>query len=458
VANSQEPVEALPSARPSDDLASDLATTDSRATAASTPSGESRAELLVFRLRLSIAVVSIPFAIGFAGPYLYFDALIRTIGRWCGIVEYVTQLSMLAIGSIVLNMACAGPPDRTWLGREVLGTGGVAFLRFSIGYAAVVGIIALMLVAMDARFERAVVRRWMTQYFRVALVTVMLVYAVAKVVPTQFGFLTPADLITPYGARSGFWALWDFMAASTGYTIFSGLSELAGSLLLCFRRTSVLGGLVIAGVMLNVLALNIAYNINAIGAATTIFAMDLALIGPALPSVFRFLLGARAEPVELPGAVVRTSRRGAWVLAKLGVLSLMVAALARSGIAQLRDYHGIGQPWFGAYDVTAFNARGAVPDSLRWIRVASDGRYGRAGGLGLRIQTADDRWHRYLFRPDSAAHVLMLSAFDGQSAPLSVRYATDTAGITLSTQIAGDSVTARLRPIDLQRYAIFREW
>jgi hypothetical protein len=451
VANTQEQLEQSASPRYSNEA-------DRRANPVVMPRAPSRVDAIVFRLRLSIALVSIPFALGFVGPYLYFDVLTRTIGRWCGVVEYAAQIAMLAIGSTVLSMAFVGSADQASLGRTVFGTGGIAFLRFVIGYATVVGVIALMLIAIDSRLDRAAVQRRTTQYLRFSVATIMLVYAIAKVVPTQFGFLTPADLLAPYGSRNGFWVLWDFMAASTGYTIFCGLSELTGSLLLCFRRTSLLGGLVIAGVMLNVLALNVAYNIVAVGAATMILVMDLALIGPALPAAIRFTLGARGEALELPDALVRAPRRRQWAFVKLAVLALMLAVLVSSGVAQLRTYHGAGQPWFGAYDVASFDGGSALPDSLRWVRVASDGRYGKAGGFGVRIQTADDRWHHYSSQIDAPARELVLMPFDGRSASYRVRYAMDSAGLTLSTSIAGDSVTARLRPIDLHQYQIFRAW
>lgn len=136
----------------------------------------------------------------------------------------------------------------------------------------------------------------------------------------------------------------------------------------------------------------------------------------------------------------------------------MLTPLVLRGVAELRAFHGAGQPWFGAYEVTKIDGGSALPDEVRWVRVASDGRFGVPGDVGLRIETADDQWHRYTSQFDTTMHVVILTPSDGASAPFRVRYATDSTGMTLATHIAGESVTVHLEPIDLERSVIVREW
>jgi hypothetical protein len=51
------------------------------------------------------------------------------------------------------------------------------------------------------------------------------------------------------------------MGASAAYTIFTGLGELLGGLLLTTRRTALLGALITAAVMVNVVVLNFSYDV-----------------------------------------------------------------------------------------------------------------------------------------------------------------------------------------------------
>lgn len=54
--------------------------------------------------------------------------------------------------------------------------------------------------------------------------------------------------------------LWNFIGASAAYTIFTGVAEVLGGLLLVARRTALLGALVCIGVMSNVVLLNFSYD------------------------------------------------------------------------------------------------------------------------------------------------------------------------------------------------------
>ena len=74
--------------------------------------------------------------------------------------------------------------------------------------------------------------RWLRVYARYALALTMMSYAVVKVVPAlSLASSTPGDLLKPLGGLTRFWVLWNFMAVSMGYTVFTGLAELFGCVL-----------------------------------------------------------------------------------------------------------------------------------------------------------------------------------------------------------------------------------
>lgn len=93
------------------------------------------------------------------------------------------------------------------------------------------------------------------------IIFAMLSYGLYKVFPLQFSAPSLGRLIQPYGHSSPMGIAWTFMGASKAYTIFSGVAEVLAALLLMFRRTRTLGGLVAFGVMLNVFMMNMCYDI-----------------------------------------------------------------------------------------------------------------------------------------------------------------------------------------------------
>jgi len=85
---------------------------------------------------------------------------------------------------------------------------------------------------------------WLRLLVRLELASEMLLYGFDKVFTRQFGDLTIGRLVVPFGSLTPFGLLWAFMAASKGYTIFSGLAEVLGGVLILIPRLTSLGALI----------------------------------------------------------------------------------------------------------------------------------------------------------------------------------------------------------------------
>jgi hypothetical protein len=149
------------------------------------------------------------------------------------------------------------------------------------------------------RVEHSRLYDWLRVYVRFFLATFMLTYGAAKVIMSQFGFPWLDELLQPIGQSSPMGIVWDFMGASTAYTMFTGAAEMLGGFLLAFRRTTLLGALVSIGAMSNVLMLNLCYDVP-----VKLFSAHLLLMAVflTLPDLKRlgdlFLLNRRVERME----------------------------------------------------------------------------------------------------------------------------------------------------------------
>jgi hypothetical protein len=140
---------------------------------------------------------------------------------------------------------------------------------------------------------------WLRVYVRFFLAIFMLLYGTSKAVKSQFAFPMLGELLQPIGESSPMGLVWDFMGASTAYTMFTGMAEMLGGFLLAFRRTTLLGALVSFGAMANVLMLNLCYDVPVKLFSAHLLLMSVFLMLPDLKRLADlFLFNRRVERVE----------------------------------------------------------------------------------------------------------------------------------------------------------------
>ncbi len=132
------------------------------------------------------------------------------------------------------------------------------------------------------RTEYRRLHAWLRVLVRYALAFTLFSYGFAKVFPLQFQPPGLNRLMEPFHDFSPMGVLWTFMGASMAYTIFAGASEVLGGALLLFRRTTLLGALVSAAVMLNVVMLNYCYDVPVKLYSTHLLLMAVFLTAPDL--------------------------------------------------------------------------------------------------------------------------------------------------------------------------------
>ena len=113
------------------------------------------------------------------------------------------------------------------------------------------------------RTNYRIMKDLLRSYLRYVLAFWMLSYGLAKVglYGNQFSPISEFQFNKYWGDSSPMNVVWSFMGASQAYTVFAGMGEVIGGLLLVWRRTATLGALVVLGVMTNVMMLNYCYDV-----------------------------------------------------------------------------------------------------------------------------------------------------------------------------------------------------
>lgn len=219
-------------------------------------------------------------------------------------------------------------------------------------------------------------RAWWRVLLRYFVAASMATYGAVKVLKSQFPALQPSDLQTTYGESSPMGLLWRMMSLSTGYSVFTGLVELTGALLLLFRRTTLLGALVLAAALGNVVALNFCFDVPVKLGSLHLLAFTLCLIAPDARRLAGFFGGRAVGPRDEPPAYQGTR---APVQRVLGVIK-WIAALGIVVTVSYEAMHayrtwGDGapeEPLVALYEVTEMTVDGAGPNDERWARVTID--------------------------------------------------------------------------------------
>lgn len=202
-------------------------------------------------------------------------------------------------------------------------------------------------------------------------------YAVVKLWKVQFPALQPSDLELTYGESSPMGLLWRFMGHSTAYSLATGMAEALGGVLLFFRRTTLLGSLILVMVLTQVVLLNLCFDVNVKIWSTHLLLMALILAAQQLrPLIAFFLRGTPARQEEAPRVFSSPPR---WLVrleqgAKIGVLGLFFLQLVTSVREQYLVY-GDGRepmPLEGSYKVERAEYGDSCPEALPFQKVTID--------------------------------------------------------------------------------------
>ena len=129
---------------------------------------------------------------------------------------------------------------------------------------------------------------WFSHYLAYYLCIVMIGYAISKLIPTQMPYPDVSSLLTPLGNFSKFNLTWMFIGSSPGYEKFTGCCEFIACLLILFQRTRVFGYLFMLTVLMNVVCLNVFYNIIVKLPSIILLLTNLFLLSPYIPKLVSF--------------------------------------------------------------------------------------------------------------------------------------------------------------------------
>lgn len=397
-----------------------------RAVAAAPPDAASAAPPWPFAERFAFTFTCILFFLQtFPFPFDYIPAFVKTI-VW---TDKLWDIAVAPLAKHVFHVATgpAGGGDSVWRYIQVA-------LFFAIALAG--GLLWAALDRKRSHFERAY--ELFRIYLRYSLAAAMISYGAMKVIQSQFAPPTLDRLVTPFGSSSPMGILWAFMGVSKAYNVFTGAIELASGILLTFRRTTLLGALIAAGAMANVVALNYSYDVSVKIYSTQLLLEAVVLVAPDVRRLLDVLLFDvrplfRKQAFETTSLVVRTSLVAGFI------------AFVFYDVVETSKVAGLGQrsPLRGVWEVNELTDNGVArppltTDATRWRRVVFD------NPTNMSVFLMNDTRTRFNSKLDEKTHTLKLRNRENRSEVLTLTYARPSPRVlTLDGVVAGHAVHAK---------------
>ncbi|MEO0468756.1 MAG: hypothetical protein AAF206_03975, partial [Bacteroidota bacterium] len=275
-------------------------------------------------------------------------------------------------------------------------------------------------------------------------------YGMAKVIDMQFaGRLSSLD--TPIVEMRPMSVAWSFFGYTYGYQAFVGWSQLAAAFLICFRRTSTLGAVLLLTVISNIVLVNFYYDVCVKLNSSIYLAMTIWVLLTDFPRLLRFfLLNETAGPRSYPTFFSQQQYQRLAHYATFPIVALVLLYPVWDTWSVANEYNiGERNAVFGAWEVTDWYT--VAGDSTKAPRTEWEKIYFEMGDWGA-VKKADDKQFYFWLELDEARNGLYLkSSPDDSSNYFSGRFdkiAEDSMhvrGILNPDSLFHDSLSIRLR-------------
>jgi hypothetical protein len=227
---------------------------------------------------------------------------------------------------------------------------------------------------------------WLCLFTRYYIAMIAFLYGIIKLFAMQMTFPNMSQLATPLGDFLPMRLSWMFMGYSTPYQVFSGAMEVMAGLLLLSRRTATLGTMLATGVFINVMAMNLSYDIPVKIFSLRLVLMCLFLLANEYKRIISFFI--LNKPADA-GSIYQATFSKKWmrvtrIIFKLIFIGFAVGWMFYNTLDRYKQFNTVvntGPVKTGVYDVISFVLnKDTIPplitDTLRWQDIIFENGFG----------------------------------------------------------------------------------
>ena len=257
---------------------------------------------------------------------------------------------------------------------------------------------------------------WLRTVIRYYIILVLLTYGLSKVFIQQMGFPLISQLATPLGDLLPMRFSWLFIGYSDSYQIFSGVMEVLPALLMLYRRTLNLGIFIAFAVFLNVMMINLCYDVP-----VKIFSIQMTfscfyLLANNLMHFFNFFV--LNKPTVLDTSyhykyVSKTMRWGRIAFKTIFIIFALIMPVYETWSGFSSEEAESKPIKSGVYEVKTFvvnrdSTAKSIPDSLKWKDMIFEKGTSQMGSINTMDTLFRKRYNRAYFNyeVDTLTHIM----------------------------------------------------
>jgi len=276
------------------------------------------------------------------------------------------------------------------------------------------------------------------------LALLMLKYGLDKIFKTQFYLPEPNILYTPMGLLDRDILFWSVMGTSHTYNIFMGLMEVIPACMLLYRKTRILGLLILLGVMINIVCVNIGFDISVKLFSSFLVLTNLILLIPSFKKIIQFFVFNKAVTLpNITGKKIIKSKVVRISLKTVLILFLFAESLlpyVKSG--KYNDDNVARNYLHGAYEVSSIKAE-SKNEIIEGMNIK---RFFIHRQNYFIFQYEDDSMEDFRLEIEPTQNEFVLTNYNGDVIMLKYKYSETTKKLELTSKELGWVINSKTLP------------
>lgn len=283
-------------------------------------------------------------------------------------------------------------------------------------------------------------------------------YGFDKLFKHQFYLPEPNTAFTTLSQLSPDILYWTTMGSSYSYSVFCGIIEIIPAVLLLFRRTSSLGGIIAALVMVNVVMINFGFDISVKVYACFLLFISGIVAYPGIRKIIDVFIYKNVKDLQQLKPTFHAKKAFPYIITKMFIISyILVESLAvyfRSG--SFNDDKAERPYLHGAYNIIDFvKNNDTIPplltnkDRFKRIFIHREGYF--------ITQNMNDEMDDYKMNFDFINKKLILKTYDQNEIIIDYLFSEKDSTLTLKGNIENIRVYIKAKQIDLKRLPLFQK-
>ena len=284
-------------------------------------------------------------------------------------------------------------------------------------------------------------------------------YGFDKVFKHQFYLPEPNILFTPLGDLSKDILYWSTIGSSYPYSIFAGVLEIVPAFLLLFNRTRLLGALITIPVLLNVLMINIGFDVSVKLYSSFLLFLSLLIVSVNFRNLYSFFILNEKVQVQLWRPQVDSKKKLLFYSISKALIVGLILFESMFIYFKANNFNDdkVARPFLhGVYEVELYTRNGDTIPPSREVEGRIKRIFVHREGYFI-TQSMQDKMKDYKLSYNQPNQQLLLKEYDDSRIVFDYVYHAQDSSLQLNTILNTDTIKIIAQQLNLNQLPLLRD-